>query len=251
MPLLITVSGKHIDLPSDSSLTLGRESQCDVVVEDCSCSRLHAVLTVNTTSDTCYVEDLNSRNGTFLNGKKIVERTRVPDGSHILVGSTLFVVSHEEVTYSTNETREMYSSETLFLEGPMSKTATSPVKKFTDSGIAGRLASISFVEALQLLTLAGRSGTLYLDLKKGLGSVEVRSGEVLAARYGNESGIEAIQAMTINQDGRFRFEEHNGSCELKIQLPTQQLLLEICRLIDESTNIEANFEDVEIDRPVE
>ena len=51
---------------------LGRSASCKIVVLDSSLSRVHGRLTVNPAGDMHFL-DLGSRNGTFVNGKRVSE----------------------------------------------------------------------------------------------------------------------------------------------------------------------------------
>ncbi|MSR59915.1 MAG: PAS domain S-box protein [Planctomycetaceae bacterium] len=57
------------------STTLGRHPNCDIVLADETISRRHARIVSR--SDGYYMEDLDSRNGTFLNGRKVATPTRL------------------------------------------------------------------------------------------------------------------------------------------------------------------------------
>lgn len=48
-------------------ITVGRSAKSDVVVGDAGVSRIHLQLVV-TDDGTCYAVDMNSTNGTFVNG---------------------------------------------------------------------------------------------------------------------------------------------------------------------------------------
>jgi pSer/pThr/pTyr-binding forkhead associated (FHA) protein len=70
--------------------TLGRSSDCDLVVKHASISRKHATLDVLDTAVS--VTDLNSRNGTFVNEIRVrTQSTLLPEG-HIRFGEALFVL---------------------------------------------------------------------------------------------------------------------------------------------------------------
>lgn len=74
-----------------NTLLIGRAEQCDVRPLSEEVSRRHCSVTVGPTE--VWVEDLGSRNGTFVNGTKITERTKVADGDTIRVGSLELKVS--------------------------------------------------------------------------------------------------------------------------------------------------------------
>ena len=63
---------KEFVLESDRT-TLGRNPQCDVVIAEASVSREHACIVRD--KDRFCIEDLQSRNGTFVNNQQIAGRT--------------------------------------------------------------------------------------------------------------------------------------------------------------------------------
>lgn len=65
--------------------TLGRDMQCDVIVTDPSVSRRHARFIVTPTS--AAVEDLGSKNGTTVNGKRVTSRVPLDDSTGVAFGS--------------------------------------------------------------------------------------------------------------------------------------------------------------------
>ncbi|HIE97044.1 MAG TPA: FHA domain-containing protein [Planctomycetes bacterium] len=65
----------------DDVTTIGRHDDCEVIVPSPAVSRFHARITCE--NDRFFVEDLNSRNGTLLNGQKIQERTLLNDGDQV------------------------------------------------------------------------------------------------------------------------------------------------------------------------
>ena len=60
-----------IELPAKTRLTIGRASTNAIVIEDIAASREHAALELRV--DRWYVSDLESKNGTLLNGEKITK----------------------------------------------------------------------------------------------------------------------------------------------------------------------------------
>lgn len=66
----------------------GRDPASGVYVEHLSVSRHHARLSIG--SDEAVLEDLKSRNGTFLDGRRIKEPTRVSNGAIIGLGLITF-----------------------------------------------------------------------------------------------------------------------------------------------------------------
>ena len=72
----------------EGSVTIGRHPGCDLHINDGSVSRKHA--TVDFRDDAYYVEDLDSRNGTFLNDAKIDGPVKLYDGAQVKICDVVF-----------------------------------------------------------------------------------------------------------------------------------------------------------------
>jgi pSer/pThr/pTyr-binding forkhead associated (FHA) protein len=82
--------GRQVFLPRGKQVRVGRSSQADFAfAKDSFISATHFLLENN--EDSCWVTDLNSRNGTYVNGQKI-QRSRLNDGDTIMAGHTVFSV---------------------------------------------------------------------------------------------------------------------------------------------------------------
>ncbi len=77
-------------LPEGAVKTVGRTARADFIVEAPLVSRLHCRLTAST-SDQLVVEDLESTNGTMVNGTKI-DRAVLKTGDVLTVGRVEFRV---------------------------------------------------------------------------------------------------------------------------------------------------------------
>jgi predicted component of type VI protein secretion system len=67
-----------------SPFTVGRDKGCGLPIENIGVSRRHCQYVYEDSS--FWVEDIGSSNGTFMSGKKVVQRTRVADGDEITMG---------------------------------------------------------------------------------------------------------------------------------------------------------------------
>jgi pSer/pThr/pTyr-binding forkhead associated (FHA) protein len=94
----------HVELALDNKIValtvseghppriIGRSSEADVALPDPEVSRRHA--TLQAARGILYLTDLGSRNGTFLQGKKLAgEGVEVKSGDHIDVGNTRLEVT--------------------------------------------------------------------------------------------------------------------------------------------------------------
>jgi hypothetical protein len=83
----LTIDGRSQTI-TERTVVMGRSRECDVRVEDPNVSRRHAELRQE--GATYWLVDLDSTNGTELNGKR-VSRAKLADGDRITLGSTEIV----------------------------------------------------------------------------------------------------------------------------------------------------------------
>jgi pSer/pThr/pTyr-binding forkhead associated (FHA) protein len=77
-------------LPAGSVKTIGRSTGAEFIVDAALVSRLHCQLTA--TKDSLHVKDLDSTNGTFVNGKRVTD-AELKDGDKLAVGRVELMVS--------------------------------------------------------------------------------------------------------------------------------------------------------------
>jgi len=65
---------------------LGKGPQADIVIKDAYVSERHAML--ESRNGKCTIVDLDSKHGTFVNGRRIAEPSGVADGDRITLGHT-------------------------------------------------------------------------------------------------------------------------------------------------------------------
>lgn len=94
-PALVFLTGELLSVPvplDKEEVTLGRALQTDVRVNDSKTDRIHAAITTKVDSKTgefvCVLKDLDSRNGTFVNGEQVTRRTLV-SGDKIGIGKQI------------------------------------------------------------------------------------------------------------------------------------------------------------------
>lgn len=88
MQVAIDVSerGDRRSLLVRAPLEIGRSRQAGVPLRDSEVSRRHARLAAH--DGALFLEDLDSKNGTFLNGRRVTESIEVREGDAIDVGTT-------------------------------------------------------------------------------------------------------------------------------------------------------------------
>ena len=78
-------------LKSRQSIVIGRGAECDVVVKDEKASRRHCRLSRQTAD--FLLEDLGSRNGTYVDGLRISEPTPLKSNQTFKIGDTVFYLA--------------------------------------------------------------------------------------------------------------------------------------------------------------
>jgi diguanylate cyclase (GGDEF)-like protein len=95
-PILVVIAhpenrclGKRFLLAHNSEAVVGRSAECDIDFPEVpSLSRSHARLV--TTASGVDIEDLGSTNGSFLNGRRITESSRLRSGDRLQLGAVHF-----------------------------------------------------------------------------------------------------------------------------------------------------------------
>lgn len=86
--------GRRISLVAGQAVSVGRTEWADVSFpRDPLMSGTHFLL--ETDASGCYITDKGSRNGTFVNGQRITQKTPLRDGDRIVAGQTRFAVRIE------------------------------------------------------------------------------------------------------------------------------------------------------------
>ena len=95
----------------DKPLIIGRDDICDLSLQDKGASRQHAE--IFKIGDMCFIRDLESKNGTFVNDNRITEEM-LRDGDRIQIGGTIIIFeplagrSDEDLDFSEDELEVFY-----------------------------------------------------------------------------------------------------------------------------------------------
>ncbi len=118
IPFLVlrTDSGeRQLPLAAGNCWTLGRSEENNFVLPDRWISRNHAMLQCMDTGE-FYLIDLGSRNGSFVNGRRVSIPVTLRNGDNLTFGQTelqFYSPSHDNPTYSPQRERESTATATL------------------------------------------------------------------------------------------------------------------------------------------
>ena len=93
-----------------SEVTIGRDAENDIQIDNISVSRVHAKIIEG--PNYYLLQDLSSTNGTFVNGKR-VEQKYIKEDDEIIIGKHTIMVDinnyqKKSKTWSSNQTDETY-----------------------------------------------------------------------------------------------------------------------------------------------
>jgi diguanylate cyclase (GGDEF)-like protein len=80
--------GRKYSVIAEGEMTIGRDAKNGIVLDLDNVSRRHA--SIATRGNRSFVKDLGSTNGTYLNGKELLEETPLRSGDNIKIGGCIF-----------------------------------------------------------------------------------------------------------------------------------------------------------------
>lgn len=98
---LIVISGNAPEktyLLNHSKMMIGRDKGSHIRIDDKSVSLYHSMICIK--ANKCILKDLNSKNGTLVNGHRVLDSHKLRDGDKIKIGSTLFTFIHGDLSHS-------------------------------------------------------------------------------------------------------------------------------------------------------
>ncbi|MEE9334652.1 MAG: FHA domain-containing protein [Granulosicoccaceae bacterium] len=127
---------EKFDFDADTTeISIGRRSTNDVCIANLSVSGKHARITLDTTG--ALIEDLNSTNGTYINGR-LISRQLLDGGDQIIIGKTRVQYQIEQTTEQPNKSQSEQAAE---LQPALTPEASQPatVTRLTGNGSNGRV----------------------------------------------------------------------------------------------------------------
>ena len=102
-------AGKVFEIPPGQTRTVGRSSKSDIHIHDIGISRIHCQ--VRNEGNRSLAEDLNSKNGTIVNGERIIQSAQLQDDDELKIGTTVLKVAivkdDERTPGSAREAKEV------------------------------------------------------------------------------------------------------------------------------------------------
>lgn len=106
-----TPAGQHFPLNADT-MVIGRDAeQCQIAIPNSAVSRRHAI--INRSGGQFFIEDLGSRNGTFVNQQKVISPTALKNEDRVKICDFLFRFRDEKVAMPLDEPEDEEGGEGL------------------------------------------------------------------------------------------------------------------------------------------
>ncbi|RMG16046.1 MAG: FHA domain-containing protein [Planctomycetota bacterium] len=183
-------SGGLLVLKPGEVFTFGRGDSCDHTIDSKVVSRRHArIHWQGTDPPVPEITDLDSRNGICVNGVP-VKRRLLEDGDEVSIGplnATLRVLAANAPLESQLQVDRLSATTVI------QQRLTGEVKLISVPWLLGHLERIK------------ESGTLHVHHEQEAGFVALISGVVIAARFGEVEGEEAVRKLAKMKQGRFTF----------------------------------------------
>jgi hypothetical protein len=224
--------GREIPLPPDREIVIGRISEVDLLLLDDKVSRKHAK--IMTYSGKIVIQDLESRNGTFVNGTK-TKSSHLLEGDQIQIGSsTMKLVSADS---PGSPASSMASTQLLVLPRLEPRVPKEQPAPGTGTSMSGSIVEIPLADLLQLLGNAKKNGVLTVHSDRGLGRINLREGQIYHAAIDDNFAIgprKAFYRILGWASGTFELEPPDDHLVTEeITETTMALLLEGTRHLDE------------------
>src|SRR5579864_7743881 len=161
--------GRLFPLASCKLWKMGRSQQCTIVINDTTISRTHAMIQC-TESDEYYLIDMGSRNGTFLNERRVSTPALLHDNDLISLGETVVVFQNPRQLprgATPAPTNRFEATKVLFTRSLISALVVD-IRSYTvlsqsiDQGVLCQLIGTWFNEADRIMSKYGCSSQKYI-----------------------------------------------------------------------------------------
>lgn len=224
------ISGKYqgdeFPLNMEREVVIGRGSDVDMVLVEDMVSRRHARIVTREGHVT--IQDLDSTNGTFVNGEKVRE-AHLKEGDRILIGTSILRLILNDAS------RPMVSE-----ADARRRLEQAAARRVTNASMrmSGVIEEIPLPDLMQLLSTSRKSGVLLVhNDDAGDGRIYFRRGQIYFATINESFDIrprKAIYRMLTWATGTFVLEPPDEKEVLEeIQDSTEGLLMEGMRQLDE------------------
>jgi pSer/pThr/pTyr-binding forkhead associated (FHA) protein len=207
-------------LDDPCNVVAGRSGDADLILVEGMVSRRHTRFAVD--QGLLTIEDLDSTNGTFINGDKVKSR-RLQEGDRVLIGTTILKVVFSESPLGTKPPPPS--------SGPLDDVATA------DRGhMAGQLSEVSVPELIEMFGSSRQRLVLEIDGSGGKTRVTIADGRVLDCtnvRLPDAPALKCVLRVLGYTKGTFAVRTFRQPSEARLDIPIPELLVDGLFKLDE------------------
>ncbi|WCJ60085.1 DUF4388 domain-containing protein [Fontisphaera persica] len=223
-------TGEEVVLPIDRPTICGRSREADLRIEDDLVSRRHTKIVHK--EGQYLVEDLGSKNGTFLNGEKLTGPAALKPGDYLRIGEATF---HVVVPCVVGEQARSWWEQTQRTMVTMAHP--SPQQAAAAPKISGSLTEVPLMDLLQLLSNSMKTGCVTLRQDAQRADIWLRQGQIYYASLNQQPAPrpeKTLMRILRWSAGTFTFTPGTEqTAPVEITEPTGSVLLEGARQADE------------------
>jgi pSer/pThr/pTyr-binding forkhead associated (FHA) protein len=216
-------------LDPEREVVIGRSQSCELTLHVGQASRRHAA--VRFADDHYRVRDLDSTNGTLLNGELLETDKILRPGDRIEIGGTSVTFCQMDEAMEGAMAEPPYQGQTILMEPP-----TAGGSSGAKEGLRGNFEQIPSFAVLQILEMGSQTGLLYVETSEGNSWMWMENGRVVHCETEKSQGFEAAVEIVQSPSGRFVFEPGGQALQRSIDASVTELILEASRLADEAAN---------------
>ncbi len=228
--------GREFTLAPDHQIMIGRDTGVDLLLMDGKVSRQHAAITVQ--AGQVVLTDLESRNGTFVNDRR-VSTTVLHEGDEITLGSSrmrLEQAKPDEPSPAPLEGQVLVKSGAATDEEALNEERPEILME-------GDIARIALPDLIQMLASSNKTGILVIRSDEGVGRIMFDEGQIWYAMLDHLPEMQARKVfyrILRWRQGKFELEASKEPPPVFVDITesTTTLLFEALRQLDELTLLE-------------
>jgi pSer/pThr/pTyr-binding forkhead associated (FHA) protein len=236
---LVRFPDQPLILEKDKALIIGRSDINDLVIPEKRASRRHTKIEWLNEKKSFVIKDLQSLNGTYVNGEKLSADTSqvLKSWDKIRIASTVYTF-REEDDFSILDNEFQKAQQNDLEEATQFMSNSDFNSSESQSAFSGSLSSLCPVELFQLIQITCKTGMLKIATADSKGEFIVKEGQIIKAAFGNKVGKDAVYKFFHYNYGTFTFYPRKNITETpEIQESTNKLIMEGCQILDETGSV--------------
>lgn len=240
------ISGKYqggeFPLGEGQEIVVGRSSDLDMVLVEEMVSRRHARIRMQ--DGVIHIEDLDSTNGTFVNGEKI-QATELREGDRVLIGTSILKV----VSVGVEEPDSRRDLESVAVRRATARQRGPSYQPEEAPRMSGNLEEIPLPDLMQLFGTSRKTGVLVMRTESRIGRIYFDQGVVHYALIEGQAEVPPVKAVYRMLDWRRGMFQLDPPEERKFDEPldstVQEILMEGFRQQDEFNQLREKLPPLE------